>query len=410
MKTRNNRRKFVLLVGDGMADYPLEELNGKTPLEVANTPNMDLIASGRIGLVRTIPSGMEPGSDIANLSLLGYDPLKYHTGRGPLEAAAMGLRLGPGEVAFRMNLVTLEWASPAEIIMVSHNSGNLPTPEGSRIIETLKGEIEDPCITIYPGISFRHLLVWEDGPEAALTLPPHDYLGQNVASYLNSEDGNPITGFIRKSWPLLKDHPVNVKRRQEGNLAANSLWPWGQGRPPHLPLFEKNYGLKGGVISAVDLLHGIGVYAGFEPVPVEGATGYLDTNYGGKALEALKALERLDFIFLHVEAPDEASHNGSLKDKIQAIEDIDRKVLGPLLEGLRRFDDYRVMVTSDHLTPLIKRTHSPEPAPFAWAGKGEIEGNVRPAFFSEEDARKSGLFHEDGHDLLESFLLEDRNQ
>ncbi|MBW2066137.1 MAG: cofactor-independent phosphoglycerate mutase [Deltaproteobacteria bacterium] len=401
-----NSRKYVLVVGDGMADYPVEELGGKTPLEAANTPLMDLIASGRIGLVRTIPQGLEPGSDIANLSLLGYDPAKYHTGRAPLEAAAMGIELKPNEVAFRVNLVTLKWNSSSEIIMVSHNSGNIPTPEGSKIIETIRDRIDNPRIRLYPGVSFRHLLVWEDGPESALTLPPHDYLGKNVASYLNSEAPGPITEFIRASWTLLRDHPVNIKRRKEGNLEANSLWPWGQGKTPSLPRFKDIYGLQGGVISAVDLIHGIGAYAGFEPIPVEGATGYLDTNYAGKAREALKALKDLDFVLLHVEAPDEASHNGNLREKIQAIEDIDKKVLTPLLDGLNSLEDYRIMIVSDHLTPMVKRTHSPEPTPFAWARKGDIEKNAMIRSFSEENAKKSKLHYENGRQLLESFLSE----
>jgi 2,3-bisphosphoglycerate-independent phosphoglycerate mutase len=401
-------RKFVLLVGDGMADYPLEELDGKTPLEAANTPYMDRIAAGRIGLAQTIPEGMEPGSDIANLSLLGYDPKKYHTGRGPLEAAAMDVRLKPSQVAFRMNLVTLNWRSDHEIIMISHNSGNISTAEGSEILGTLRQKMVTPAISLHPGVSFRHLLVWEEGPENAHTIPPHDVLDQNVGSYFNKTEDNPIPGLIRNSWEILKIHPVNIERGRAGKKEANSIWPWGQGKPPVLPLFKDRYGLRGGVISAVDLLKGIGIYAGFDPIHVEGMTGYLDTNYMGKAEGALKGLATFDFIFLHVEAPDEASHNGEWKEKIQAIEDFDRKVVGTVLEGMKHFEDYRIMVASDHLTPIIKRTHSPEPTPFAWAGKKDIEGSPPqgPAF-TEDNASKSGYLFEKGHELMAAFLFGD---
>ena len=400
----NSSKKYILLVGDGMADYPLPELNGKTPLETADTPNMDRIAACRIGRAKTIPDGMEPGSDIANLSLLGYDPSVYHTGRAPFEAGSMGVKLEHSEVAFRMNLVTLDFRSESEIMMVSHSSGDITTREAGQIVESLIKEMAGPVVRIFPGIAYRHLLVWDEGPENAETIPPHDVLDRNMAFYLNGTDQNPIPVFIRRSWDILKDHPVNVEREKNGSKKANSIWLWGQGKAPELPLFKERYGLRGGVISAVDLLKGIGFYAGFESIFVEGATGYLDTNYRGKAEEAIKGLKHLDFMLVHVEAPDEASHNGNIEEKIQAIEAFDEKVVGTVLEGMAQFDDYRIMVASDHFTPICKRTHTGEPTPFAWAGKKEIRSGPEGPGFTEESASQSGLIFEKGHDLMATFL------
>lgn len=396
--------KYIILVGDGMADYPLKALGGKTPLEAANTPNMDRIAFRRIGLVKTIPDGMEPGSDIANLSLLGYDPRKYHTGRSPLEAASMGVSLTSEDVAFRMNLVTLDRRFEDTIIMVSHSSGDISTEEATLIVESLRKGFKKPEMVIYPGVAYRHLLVWKGGPENAHTIPPHDVLDQDMSHYLNNFKGNPIPGLIRDSWKILKDHLVNVERRRSGLYEANSIWLWGQGRAPTLPLFRDKHGLEGGVISAVDLIKGIGRYLGFHPIHVEGATGYLNTNYVGKAEGALKGLEDLDFIFLHVEAPDEAAHNGNYKEKIQAIESFDNKVVGTVLEGVIKFEDYRVMVVSDHFTPIVKKTHTSEPTPFAWASKSELESIPGTAPFTEDAAMKSGLMVNVGHDLISEFL------
>ena len=397
--------KFIVLVGDGMGDYPLDELGGKTPLQAAETPNMDRIAACRVGLVQTIPDGMEPGSDVANLSLLGYDPRVYHTRRAPFEAASMQVALKPDEVAYRMNLVTLDLNSDHEVIMVSHSSGDLPSEDARQIVDDLKKELKFPGTTIYQGVGYRHLLVWQNGPEEAATIPPHDVLGQNMAPYLNEASKNQVQRLIRSSWPILKHHPVNERRRQQKKNEANSIWLWGQGRAPKLPRFEDKYGVKGAVICAVDLLRGMGIYAGFEPIYVKGATGYLNTNYRGKAEAALQALSRLDFVFLHVEAPDEAGHAGNCKEKIEAIENIDRNVLGTVLKGLGRFDDFRIMVVSDHLTPIPKRTHSGEPTPFAWASKRELERSGAGAVFSEDSARQSGFLIEKGHELMDDFVF-----
>jgi 2,3-bisphosphoglycerate-independent phosphoglycerate mutase len=398
-------RKYVFLVGDGMADYPLRELGGKTPLQAAETPHMDRIASVRTGLVRTIPANMEPGSDVANLSLLGYDPTTCHTRRGPFEAASMGIKLKPDDVAFRMNLVTLERRSDQEVIMISHSSGDMPAPEAGKMVEDVKEEIEGQGISVYQGVGYRHLLVWLNGPEQALTIPPHDVLGQNMAAYLNHAQDDPVPALIRRSWRILKNHPVNLARRRDGLMEANSIWLWGQGKAPRLTLFRDKYGISGAVISAVDLIKGIGIYAGFRPVYVEGATGYLNTNYLGKAEAALAALRDLDFVFLHVEAPDEAGHSGNYKEKIEAIERFDHKVVGPVLEGLSEYADYRVMVVSDHLTPIVKRTHTDEPTPFAWASREEIENRHEGRGFSEASAQEAGLFIDKGHELMDRFIL-----
>jgi len=404
MKTAEAKTKYLVLVGDGMADYPLEELGGKTPLQAAETPNMDRIAACRVGLVRTIPEGMEPGSDVANLSLLGYDPRVYHTRRAPFEAASMHVELKPEEVAFRMNLVTLEFRSDHEIIMVSHSSGDLPSEDATQIVDALKKELRFPDTMIYQGVGYRHLLVWRNGPEEAVTIPPHDVLGQDMAPYLNDAADNRVQALIHWSWPILTQHPVNRRRGQQKEKEANSVWLWGQGRAPKLPRFVDKYGVKGAVICAVDLLRGMGIYAGFEPLLVQGATGYLNTNYRGKADAALQALTRMDFVFLHVEAPDEAGHAGSWKEKIEAIENFDHKVVGTVLEGLGRFDDFRIMVVSDHLTPIPKRTHTGEPTPFAWASKRELNRLGTGAVFSEDSARNSGLLIEQGYTLMDYFM------
>jgi 2,3-bisphosphoglycerate-independent phosphoglycerate mutase len=368
---------------------------------------MDRIAACRVGLVRTIPRGMEPGSDVANLSLLGYDPRLYHTGRGPFEAASMGVELLPEDVAFRMNLVTLEWAPAGGIVMKSHSSGDISSAEGRALVETLRREMPLPGIRMYPGVAYRHLMVWKNGPAEAPTVPPHDVRDRDMASYLDKGKGNPVTELIRRSWDILGDHPVNRKRVQAGLMPANSIWPWGQGRKPALLPFRDRFGLKGGVISAVDLLNGIGVACGLEPVHVEGATGYLDTNYEGKARRALESLDRLDFMFVHVEAPDEASHSGNVRDKIQAIEAFDEKVVGPVLEGMRRFEDFRVLVASDHLTPIPRKTHTDDPTPFAWAGSSELASGGAGPGFCEASALESRFMVEEGHRLLSLFLGRD---
>ncbi|OQY47412.1 MAG: cofactor-independent phosphoglycerate mutase [Desulfobacteraceae bacterium 4572_87] len=396
--------KYILLVGDGMGDYPLSQLGGKTPLEAAHTPNMDRIAACRIGLATTIPDGLEPGSDTANLSLMGYDPATYHTGRGPFEAASMGIPLGENAVAFRMNLVSLDRKSDDEMIMVSNSAGGITTEESEVLVEDLRERMVASGVHLYPGVAYRHLLVWDGGPENAETIPPHDVQDQNMATYLNPESEDPIVEMTRRSWPFLERHPVNLSRKKKGLLPANSIWLWGQGKRLNVPLFKDIFGLSGGVISAVDLLKGIGVYAGLTTIDVEGATGYLDTNYLGKATEALNALNELDFMFVHVEAPDEASHEGSISKKIQAIEDFDEKVVGRVLAGMEKFEDYRILVAADHFTPISLKTHTADPTLFAWADKRELAKEKGEIRFTERFARDAGVHYEKGHDLMPAFL------
>ena len=398
------KKKYVIIVGDGMADYPIPQLGDKTPLEVAKTPNMDMLASkGKIGRFLSIPDGMEPGSDIANMSILGYDPEKYHTGRAPIEAASMGIELDCADVAFRMNLVCLEFKADS-IIMKSHSAGEISTEEAKKLVDFLQKNMKLPDnIKIYPGVAYRHILVWKDAPSVK-TIPPHDYLEQDLSWYLSDTD-NPVVALIKSSWKLLKDHPLNRERKKKGLYEANSIWLWGQGKSPRLPSFKDRFGLSGGIISAVDLIKGLGKLIGLVPIHVEGATGYIDTNYKGKAQKALEFLEDHDFVFIHVEAPDEAGHNADIEGKIYAIEKIDQDVLGVIIDGLSSFDDYAVLVISDHYTPISKRTHTAEPAPFACAGKNQLlnKKDSKLLKFCEKEAISSGIVYK-GDELILSFL------
>ena len=348
-----------------MGDYPLDHLGGRTPLEAAETPNLDRLARiGIMGTVQTIPAGMEPGSDVANMSLLGYDPAVYHTGRGPLEAASMGIALDVDDVAFRCNLVFLDRDPEGRVIMGDYSAGHISTPEANEIISSLQRAIPDPSLKLYPGVSYRHLLVWKGGRDRLQTTPPHDIAGREIGPYRLTSGEPVLQSFIETSAKILKDHPVNSMRIRAGKSPANAVWPWGQGKAPSMPKLGERFGISGVMISAVDLLKGIGVYAGLEPVKVEGATGYLDTNYAGKVKAALEALEKANFVFLHVEAPDEVSHEGSLQKKLLAIRHFDEFVVGPIVEGTKKFDETRILVITDHLTPISTRTHASDPVPF----------------------------------------------
>lgn len=398
--------KYIILLGDGMADYPIEKLGGKTPLAVARIPNMNRIAGeGTIGLVDTIPAGFQPGSDVANLSVLGYDPGVCYSGRGPLEAANMGVQIGPGDVAFRCNLVTL--GQEADPVMVDYSAGHISSGEAARIVLDMDKAIGTPEFQFYPGISYRHLLVWRNGKDTVETTPPHDITGKPTAAYRIKGDGaEKLSGLMRISQVFLKDHPVNEARQAESKRQATSIWLWGQGRAPKMVRLTDQYKLRGGVISAVDLLNGIGVYAGLEVIRVPGATGYIDTNYVGKAQAALTALKNMDFIFVHVEAPDEMGHAGNMEGKIQAIEDFDEKVVGTVLKGLTDFDDYRVLVLSDHPTPIAIRTHASDPSAFAVLSSVKEENLGRGAAFSETDARAGGILVSPGYRLMNLFIRE----
>jgi 2,3-bisphosphoglycerate-independent phosphoglycerate mutase len=401
-------RKYVVLCGDGMADYPIPELQGRTPLQAAKTPNLDRMAKqGILGLVRTVPPGMAPGSDVANLSIFGYDPARYFTGRAPLEAAAMGVKLDPEDVAFRCNLVTLGGADGRET-MDDFSAGHISTGESREIIGEIGRVLGDDEFRFYPGVSYRHLMVWHGGERGLeiKTTPPHDISGKEIAEFLPRGKGREeILSLMEKAQKLLPGFPVNRKRQQAGKKPANAIWLWGQGKAPALLPMTERFGLKGSVISAVDLTKGIGSYAGLEIVNVPGATGYLDTNYRGKADSALREISRKDFVYVHLEAPDEASHNGNLKDKIQAIEDFDRKIVGPILRGLEKIGDFRLLALPDHPTPIVLRTHSPEPVPFVVFSSGDSGNSPREdRRFDEASARKAGWEVERGHELMEKFI------
>ncbi len=375
--------KFVVILGDGMADLPLAALQGTTPLQSASKPNMDLIARlGRNGLALTVPKGFPPGSDVANLSVAGYEPQKYYTGRAPLEAAAMGVTLSEGDIAFRCNFVTIE-----DGIMQDYSAGHITSEEGLDLIEALKPLM--PGRRLYAGVSYRNLLVLKAGARSVCT-PPHDISDQPVQGNLpRGEDAKQLIELMDAARPILASHPVNLKRAAAGKRPANAIWLWGQGPAPVMPAFSELYGLRGAMISAVDLLKGIGVYAGLDVINVPGATGTIDTNYEGKVEAALEQLRRLDFVYLHIEAPDEAGHEGDLEQKVRAIELFDQKVVGPLIEGLSESgEEWRVLLLPDHATPISIKTHSRDPVPFTIMGNGIEPDDVER--FDEQSAKLGG--------------------
>jgi 2,3-bisphosphoglycerate-independent phosphoglycerate mutase len=397
--------KYVVLVGDGMGDYPIAELGGKTPLEAASTPHMDWIAdNGELGLATTIPPGCETGSDTANLSLLGYDPKSTLTRRGPLEAASLGVHLSETDVAFRCNLVTLAKQNGI-LSMDDYSADHIGTDEARNIIEDLDKALGDETFRFYPGVSYRHLMVWHDGVAQVATTPPHDITGQAVGPYLDRmRSQGVLLQLMGRARTILNDHPINRKRIKEGLKPANHIWFWGQGLAPHLEAFETRTGLKGAIISAVDLLRGIGVYAGFKIIMVPGATGYFDTDYEAKGAYALSALKDVDLVYVHVEAPDEAGHAGLLDKKISTIEAFDAMVVGKVLEGIKGFGEYRVMAVTDHYTPITLRTHTTEPVPFAICGTGIQAPTDGTGGFNEKSAKARGVLVSDGHNLMERFI------
>ncbi|MGB3728629.1 MAG: cofactor-independent phosphoglycerate mutase [Thermodesulfobacteriota bacterium] len=400
--------KYVILQGDGMPDHLLPELGGKTPLEVANTPNLDKIAkcAMKFGMVKTIPDPLPPGSDVGNLTVLGYDPMIYYTGRSPLEAASMGVSLGTTDVTLRCNLVTLAGEGESRV-MEDYSAGHITTEEATELILDLKKELEEDNLKLHPGVSYRHLLVWSSGNKEIVTTPPHDISGKNIETHFPSGEGaQKLKELIEKSRDILRDHPVNKKRVQEGKNPANSIWLWGQGVAPTMPTFKELYGLTGSVISAVDLVKGIGKYAGLDVIDVPGATGYLDTNYEGKVDYALNSLEKLDLTMIHIESTDETGHMGDAKLKIQAIEDFDGRVVERVLDGIKRFGDYKILVMSDHPTPIDIRTHINEPVPFAIYSSAD-EGVKNDSFvYTENSASTSDIYVSEGYKLV-SMLIEE---
>jgi 2,3-bisphosphoglycerate-independent phosphoglycerate mutase len=383
--------KYIILVGDGMGDLPIAELGGKTPLAFAKTPAMDRIAGeGELCLVRTVPDGFPPGSDVANLSLLGYLPHECYSGRGPLEAASLGVVLGPDEVAFRCNLVTLRFAGE-RVYMEDYSSSHISSQEARILIEGLETVAGSSHLHFYPGVSYRHLLVHSGEVGPLVTVPPHDYTGREVTEFWQRYNSIPhLREALAKAVPYLADHPVNRDRQAKQRNPANAIWLWGEGKAPSMLTIREQFGVEGALISAVDLLKGIGVYAGLDIIEVPGATGYLDTNYAGKATAALEALKTRDLVFVHVEAPDEAGHQGSLADKLQAIEDFDGKIVKPIFEALLADGhDFRLAVTMDHWTPLAARTHSADPVPVAIYDSRQVEpGSGLP--YDEQSAAMTG--------------------
>lgn len=405
--------KYLVIVGDGMADYPVKSLSGKTPLMVAKTPNMDWLAKhGNLGLVRTVPKGFNPGSEIANLSIFGYDPHKYYTGRGPLEAASLGVKMSKDDLAFRCNLVTLEFQG-SRILMEDFAAGHISDGEAKEIISDLDREIGHGEVRFISGVSYRHVMVMWNGlstysdMEGLPLTPPHDIIGQDTVPYLpeKSDSGRRILELMEASQRILKDHPINIKRKAKGLRSANSIWLWGQGRRPQMPTLKERFGIDGYVISAVHLIKGIGLLAGLEVLHVPGITGYFDTNYRGKGEYALRGLETRDLVYIHVEAPDEAGHMGDLRLKVEAIEAFDELVIGTILKGIKEFERVKVMVLPDHPTPLSVRTHTADPVPFVVYSSDGKESTYSAEAFDEVSAEKSGLFVQQGHELMERFLI-----
>jgi len=391
--------KYLALIPDGSADLPLAELDGRTPLQAARTPNFDRLADGGVvGSAQTIPEGFPAGSDVANLCVLGYDPHLYYTGRAPLEAASLDIALGPGDVAFRCNLVFVE-----DGVMRDFTAGHIDSDSAAELIACLQDNLGNEEAGFFPGLSYRHIMVSKGTALKAKCIPPHDISGKPIEAHLPSGDGGDwLRELMEASSRLLADHPVNRARIAEGKAPANMIWLWGQGTAPAMPSFRERFGLEGSVISAVDLVKGLGKYAGLEIIEVPGATGWLDTDYVAKAKYTLEVLKTKDFVYVHVEAPDEASHAGDLNAKIEAIERFDSLLLGTLLAGLEGFGEYRILIMPDHATPISIKTHNADPVPFISYDSTRRENSGQA--FDEENARSSALRFDRGWELMEWFL------
>ena len=399
--------KYIVVLGDGMADRPIDELNGKTPLEAANTPVMDEMAGkGIVGLAHTIPEGMSPGSDTANLAVLGYNPRLYYTGRSPLEALSIGVDMKELDVALRCNIVTVsdDNLPYEEKTIIDHSSSEISTEDAAVLLEAVRKELETDIYKFYVGTSYRHLTIWDEGSVVPLT-PPHDILGKVIGEYLPKEEA--LREMMKKSYDILNNHPLNVARAEKGLNKANSVWFWGAGTKPCLTSFYEKTGKKGVMISAVDLLKGIAIGAEMKVIEVEGADGTLHTNYEGKAQAAVDALlkDGYDFAYIHVEAPDEMGHQGSLERKLKAIEFLDERVIKVVKEQMDASGvEYRMLVTPDHPTPIVLRTHTPDPIPFLLYDNTKERRRI--GFYNEKEAMESGIVVEDGYEMIEK-LLED---
>ncbi len=397
--------KYVVILGDGMADEPIEALGGMTPLEYATTPMMDKLSEvSEIGLAATIPEGMKPGSDTANLAVLGYDPHVYYTGRSPLEALSIGVNMEDTDIAIRCNIVTVsdDDLPYEEKTIIDHSSGEISTEEATELLEAVKKEFQDEVYQFYTGTSYRHLTIWKNGSVSELT-PPHDIPGRVIGEYLPED--KMLAEFMKRSYNILNNHPVNIERQKRGLNKANSLWFWGAGTKPALESFERKYGKKGAMISAVDLLKGIAVGTGMDVIEVDGADGTLETNYEGKACAAVTALteEEYDFVYVHLEAPDEMGHQGSVERKIKAIEYLDDRIIAPVFERLSESgEEFRMLIMPDHPTPISVRTHTADPVPYMIYDSTDLkEGN---ATYSEKNAKESKRLFSEGYKLMDYFL------
>ena len=399
--------KYVVVLCDGMADYPVPALGGKTPMMCAKKPNIDRLAkTAEVGLVRTVAEGLKPGSDVANMSVMGFDPKKYYTGRSPLEAVSIGVKLSDDDVTLRCNLVTLSDEEAYEDkTMVDYSAGDISTAEAREIIKSVQEFFGNEIYTYYGGVSYRHCLVVHGGTtDLGSMTPPHDISGRVVGEYLSkSENAAPLIDMMKRSYDFLMKHPVNIERMKRGEKPANSIWLWGEGKKPGLPLFEDLFGKTGAVISAVDLLKGIAICSGMSTPEVEGATGYIDTNFEGKAEAAVKELQSgKDMVYIHLEAPDECGHRNEPENKVRSIELIDQRVLPIVLEELEKYDDYKVMILPYHPTPIVTKTHAADPVPYLIYQKSKPQAGVDT--INEETAKATGIFVDDGPSLMPHFL------
>ncbi len=403
-----NDHKIAVLLGDGMADYAIDSLGGKTPLEAAATPNMDFLAiNGLLGLAKTVPDGLTPGSDTANISVFGYNPRDVYTGRAPLEALNMGIEMGPRDVAFRCNLVTID----QDGVLVDFSAHHIETAFAHMVIREIASALGTKSLEFHPGVSYRHILVWRDYPHEDLagTTPPHDIQGQGADRHRPHGPGaETLNRLMDESMRVIRSSPAIKEALGRYHGRPVSAWLWGAGRKPSMPSLRERFGLSGYTISAVDLIHGIGRAVGLSPLRVDGATGYLDTNYRGKADALLSAMERSNFVFLHVESPDESGHEGNLEHKLRAIEDFDAMVVGPVIQGMRRYEDYTLLVMPDHPTPVSLRTHTADPVPFCMYSPGgfAVDAYRRDGIsgFNEPSAGRTGLYVGEAHRLMDIMM------
>lgn len=399
--------KYLVMLCDGMADYPIEALGGKTPLEAADTPCMDKLSKdSEVGLVKTVMDGLKPGSDVANLSVLGYDPKIYYTGRSPLEAGSIGIDMKDTDVSLRCNLVTLSDEPEYEDkTIIDYCAGDISTADAKILVDYLAEKLNNDEFKLYSGVSYRHCLIWNNGTmDIAPLTPPHDITGKPIKEYVpKNPNAVKLYELMKKSYELLKDHPLNKERIAKGLRPANSMWLWGEGKRANLDDFKEKYGVKGSMISAVDLLKGIGKFSNMNVVSVEGATGYIDTNFSGKAEAAIKEFENgQDFVYIHVEAPDECGHRNEMENKVKAISLIDHLILSPVVNALEKMGDFKVLVTPDHPTPLSLKTHTNDPVPYM-IYDSRVKKNG-PDSYNEKTAKETGIYVSEGYSLMKNFL------